>query len=56
MLNAKEKGEKYKDRLIEKGYSQLEGIEFDEIFSHLAKLNFVRFFLSIFIAFDFEVQ
>jgi hypothetical protein len=33
--------EKYKAQLVEKGYSQLEGIDFGEIFSHLAKLTFI---------------
>jgi hypothetical protein len=31
-FNSKYKVEKYKSRLVEKGYSQVEGIEFGEIF------------------------
>jgi hypothetical protein len=46
-FNAKGKVEKYKARLVEKGYSQVEGIGFGEIFSHVAKLMSIRFILSI---------
>ena len=52
-FNAQGKVEKYKARLVEKGYSQVEGIEFGEIFSHVAS---IRFLLSIAIAFDLEVE
>jgi len=36
-LNVESKVEKYKARLVSKGYSQVEGIDFGEIFSHVAK-------------------
>jgi hypothetical protein len=55
-LNVEGKVEKYKDRLVAKGYSQVEGIYFGEIFSPISKLTFIRFLLSIFVAFDFEVE
>jgi glyoxylate utilization-related uncharacterized protein len=55
-LNAKRKVEKYKARLIEKGYSQVEGIDFGEIFSHVSKLTSIRFNLSVAATFDFEVE
>jgi hypothetical protein len=55
-LNAEGKVDKYKSRLVAKGYSQVEGIDFGEIFSHVAKLNSIRFLLSIVVAFDFEVE
>jgi hypothetical protein len=48
--------EKYKARLVEKGYSQVEGIDFGEIFSPVAKLTSIRFILSIVVAFDLEVE
>ena len=48
--------EKYKPRLVEKGYSQVEGIEFGEIFSLVAKLISIRFLLSIVVSFDLEVE
>ena len=48
--------EKYKAWLVEKGYSQVEGIDFGEIFSPVAKLNSIRFLLSVAISFDFDVE
>jgi hypothetical protein len=47
--------EKYKTRLVEKGYSQVEGTYFGEIFSLVDKLTSIRFMLSIVVVFDFEV-
>ena len=55
-FNAEGKVEKYKAWLVAKGYSQLEGIVFGDIFSHVAKLNSIRFLLSISAAFDIEVE
>jgi hypothetical protein len=55
-LNAEGKVEKYKAWLVEKGYSQVEGIDFGEIFSPVAKLTSIRFLLSIVAAFYFEVE
>jgi hypothetical protein len=55
-FNAEAKLEKYKAWLVEKGYSQVEGIDFGEIFSPIDKLNYIRFILSIVIAFDLEVE
>jgi hypothetical protein len=55
-LNAKGKVEKYKSRLVAKGYSQVEGIDFGENFSLVSKLTSIMFMLSIVVAFDFEVR
>ena len=44
--------EKYKVRLVAKGYSQVEGIDFGEIFSPVAKLTSIGFML--YLAVDFE--
>jgi hypothetical protein len=55
-MNAEGKVEKYKAQLVAKGYSQVEGIDFGEIFSPLSKLTSIRFMLSVVIAFDFEVE
>jgi hypothetical protein len=52
-LNAEGKVEKYKARLVEKGYSQVEGINFGDICSHVAKLTSIRFILSVVVAFYF---
>jgi hypothetical protein len=55
-LNAEGKVEKYKAQLVAKGYSQVEGIDFGEIFSLVAKLTSIRVLLSVVVAFDFEVE
>jgi len=55
-LNAEGKVEKYKSRLVGKGYSQVEGIDFGDIFSPVAKLISFRFILSIISTFDLKVQ
>jgi hypothetical protein len=44
-LNSKGKVEKHKCRLVAKGYSQVKGIGFGDIFSHVAKLTSIRFML-----------
>ena len=55
-LNATGKVEKYKAQLVANGYSQVEGIDFGEIFSPIAKLTSIRFLLSLVVAFDLEVE
>jgi len=55
-MNAEGKVEKYKARLVTKGYSQVEGIDFSEFFYLVSKLTSSRFLLSIIVAFDFEVE
>jgi hypothetical protein len=55
-LNTQGKVEKYKARLVEKSYSQVEEIDFGEIFSFVAKLTSIRFLLSIVVSFDLEVE
>jgi hypothetical protein len=55
-FNAEGKVDKYKTQLVEKGYSQVEGIHFGDIFSHVAKLTSIRFILSISTSFDLEVE
>lgn len=53
--NAKGKVEKYKFHLISKGYSQVDGIEYGEIFSPIAKLTSIRCLFSMAITFDLEI-
>jgi hypothetical protein len=38
------------------GYSKVEGIDFGEIFSPVAKLTSIRLVLFVVVAFDFEVE
>eukprot|EP00253_Pinus_taeda_P024222 PITA_24222 len=54
--NAKGKVEKYKSRLVEKGYSQASRIDFGDILSSIAKVTSIRLLLSVVAAFDFEVE
>jgi hypothetical protein len=55
-LNAEGKVEKYKSRLVAKGYSEVEGIDFGDIFSLVAKLASIVFMLYVVVALDFEVE
>ena len=55
-LNEKGKVKKYKAWLVEKGYSRVEGIDFGDIFSPVAKLTSIRFMLSVVTYFDFEIE
>ena len=55
-FNAEGKVDKYKSRLVAKGYSQVEAIDFGEIFSLVANLISIGFLLSIATAFDLELE
>jgi hypothetical protein len=55
-LDVEGKVEKYKSQLVAKGYSEVEGIDFGEIFSPVAKLTSIRFMLFVAATFDFEVE
>ena len=55
-LNVEGKEEKHKSRLVAKGYSQVEGLDFGEIFSPIAKLTSIIFLLSIAASFDLKVE
>eukprot|EP00253_Pinus_taeda_P016175 PITA_16175 len=54
--NVEGKVEKYKSQLVVKGYSQVSGIDFGNIFSLVAKVISIRLLLSVAAAFDFEVE
>jgi hypothetical protein len=43
---------KFKSRLVAKGYSQVEGVNFGEIFSHGEKLSSIRVLMSLAEIFD----
>ena len=55
-MNVEGKVEKYKARLVAKIYSQVTGIDFGDIFSHVAKVTSIRLLLSVATAFDFELE
>jgi len=48
--------EKYKASLVTKGYSQVEGIDYGEIFSPIDKLTSVKFLLSVAAVYDLEIE
>ena len=48
--------EKYKAHLVAKRYSQIEGIEYGEIFSPVAKLTSIRCVLSMAASYVLEVE
>ena len=54
--NAEGKVEKYKAQLVAKGYSQVSGIDFGDIFSPVAKVISIRLLLSVDATFDFKVE
>ena len=45
--NAKGNVEKYKARLVEKGYFEVSGIDFGDIFSPVSKITSIRLLLSV---------
>jgi hypothetical protein len=47
---------RYKARLVAKGYNQIPGIEFNEIFSPIAKDSSIHTLLSIFAMHDYELE
>eukprot|EP00253_Pinus_taeda_P005046 PITA_05046 len=54
--NVEGKVEKYKAQLVAKGYSQVPGIDFGDIFSPVDKETSIRLLLSVATAFYFEVE
>ena len=47
--------ETYKERLVAKGYTQKEGIDYEETFSPVAMLKSIRILLSIVAHLDYEI-
>lgn len=45
-MNAQGEIEWYKTRLVAKGYKQNEGIDYDEIFAHVARIEIIRLLIS----------
>jgi hypothetical protein len=54
-MNATSQVEKFKSRLVAKGYSQVEGVDFSDIFSCVEKLNSIRVLMSLATTFDLEI-
>jgi len=54
--NAEGKVEKYKAQLVAKGYSQVSGLDFCDIFSPVAKVTSIRLLLFVVAAFYFEIE
>ena len=48
--------ERYRARLVVKGYAQKEGIDFNEIFSPVVRLNTIRVVLAMCAAFDLHLE
>ena len=48
--------ERYKARLVSKGYIQTYGVDYQETFAPVAKINTVRILLSLPVNFDWELQ
>jgi hypothetical protein len=56
-LKEEDGGEKrYKSRLVVKGFSQKKGIDFDEIFSPVVKMNSIRTILSLVAVEDLHLE
>ena len=47
---------KFKVWLVAKGYSQVEGVDFGEIFSPIAKLTSIGVLMYLVVAFDLEIE
>ena len=50
-----DKKERYKARLVVKGFAQIEGIDFNEIFS-LVKMSSIRVIIGLVVAFDLKCE
>jgi hypothetical protein len=55
-INAAGQVEKFKARLVVKGYSQVEGVDFSDIFSLVTKLTSIRVLMSLATTFDLEIE
>jgi hypothetical protein len=55
-MNATSQVKKFKSRLVVKGYSQVEGVDFGDIFSPVTKLTSIRVLMSLDATFDLEIE
>ena len=54
--NAASQVKKFKAQLVAKGYSQVEGVDFNEIFSHVSKLSSIILLMSLVATFSLEIE
>jgi hypothetical protein len=55
-MNARSQVVKFKCLLVSKGYSQVEGVDFGDIFSHVANLTSIRVLMSMATTFDLDIK
>jgi len=55
-MNATSQVEKFKSQLVVKGYSQVEGVGFSEIYSPIAQLNSIRVLMYLAETFHLEIE
>ena len=55
-MNATGQVKKFKARLVVKGYSQVEGVDFSDIFSLVTKLTSIRVLMSLGATFDIGIE
>jgi hypothetical protein len=55
-MNATGQVDKFKSRMVVKGYSKVEEVDFSEIFSPIEKLNSIRVSMSLTAIFDLEIK
>jgi hypothetical protein len=55
-MNVTGQAEKFKYQMVAKGYSQVEGVDFSEIFSPVAKLTSIRVLMCLAASFDLEIE
>lgn len=48
--------DKHKDRLVAKGYSEKEGIDYEDTFEHVAKLNTLRIMIALTTKYNFKMH
>ena len=54
-MNATGKVDKFKAQLVAKGYSQVEGVDFGDIFFPVEKLTSIRLLMSLVATFNLEI-
>ncbi len=55
-FNANGSIEKYKERLVAKGYSQKEGVDYEDTFAPFAKMNTIRIMIAFATKYDWKLH